>query len=193
MNAHGLRSLSIAITALALLSVFLLREAKATTFDITGSFSSQCIPPGCVNTTSVTQNFSGQLTISGGSVTSAELTSPGFSTMDQLVPFQGIAVGNLYFFDVTDGHSADFELIFSVPDPTNLDSYTGGAIFQSTTLNICSTDPCDFLQSIAHDYVNASGTITATPLPAALPLFATGLGGLGLLGWRRKRKAQAVA
>jgi hypothetical protein len=32
----------------------------------------------------------------------------------------------------------------------------------------------------------------ATPLPAALPLFATGLGGLGLLGWRRKRKAQAV-
>jgi hypothetical protein len=31
-----------------------------------------------------------------------------------------------------------------------------------------------------------------TPLPAALPLFATGLGGLGLLSWRRKRKAQAA-
>jgi hypothetical protein len=29
------------------------------------------------------------------------------------------------------------------------------------------------------------------PLPATLPLFATGIGGLGLLGWRRKRKAQA--
>ena len=28
-----------------------------------------------------------------------------------------------------------------------------------------------------------------TPLPATLPLFATGLGVLGLLGWRRKRKA----
>ena len=27
------------------------------------------------------------------------------------------------------------------------------------------------------------------PLPAALPLFATGLGVLGLLGWRRRRKA----
>jgi hypothetical protein len=26
------------------------------------------------------------------------------------------------------------------------------------------------------------------PLPAALPLFVSGLGGLGLLGWRRKRK-----
>jgi hypothetical protein len=32
---------------------------------------------------------------------------------------------------------------------------------------------------------------TNTPVPAALPLFVTGLGGLGLLGWRRKRKAQA--
>jgi hypothetical protein len=32
----------------------------------------------------------------------------------------------------------------------------------------------------------------ATPLPAALPLFATGLGGFGLLGWCRKRKAQAA-
>jgi LPXTG-motif cell wall-anchored protein len=29
------------------------------------------------------------------------------------------------------------------------------------------------------------------PVAAALPLFATGIGGLGLLGWRRKRKAQA--
>jgi hypothetical protein len=36
------------------------------------------------------------------------------------------------------------------------------------------------------------GAIAPTPIPATLPLFATGLGGLGLLGWRRKRKAQAV-
>jgi hypothetical protein len=30
--------------------------------------------------------------------------------------------------------------------------------------------------------------VTATPLPAALPLFATGLGAMGLFNWRRKRK-----
>jgi PEP-CTERM motif len=41
--------------------------------------------------------------------------------------------------------------------------------------------------SVTYDYT------PATPLPATLPLFATGLGGLGLLGWRRKRKAQATA
>lgn len=35
--------------------------------------------------------------------------------------------------------------------------------------------------------------IGQTPLPAAFPLFATGLGAMGLLGWRRKRKAQAAA
>jgi LPXTG-motif cell wall-anchored protein len=35
---------------------------------------------------------------------------------------------------------------------------------------------------------------TSTPLLAALPLFVTGLGGLSLLGWRRKRKnATAIA
>jgi hypothetical protein len=38
-----------------------------------------------------------------------------------------------------------------------------------------------------------TSTLGATPLPAALPLFATGLGALGLLARRRKRKAVAVA
>jgi len=32
-----------------------------------------------------------------------------------------------------------------------------------------------------------------TPIPAALPLFATGLGAMGLFGWRRKRKAPPAA
>ena len=37
---------------------------------------------------------------------------------------------------------------------------------------------------------DASGTyyLDETPLPAALPLFASGLGAMGLFGWRRKRK-----
>jgi hypothetical protein len=35
--------------------------------------------------------------------------------------------------------------------------------------------------------------LVVTPLPAAFPLFATGLGAFGLLGWRRKRKAVAIA
>ena len=54
--------------------------------------------------------------------------------------------------------------------------------------------------SIARE-LNAAGAdsytqnfiVSQTPLPAALPLFATGIAALGLLGWRRKRKAQAGA
>ena len=33
--------------------------------------------------------------------------------------------------------------------------------------------------------------VSAAPLPAAVLLFATGLGGMGLLGWLRKRKSAA--
>ncbi len=36
-------------------------------------------------------------------------------------------------------------------------------------------------------------TVAATPLPAALPLFAGGLGLIGMIGLRKKRKAVATA
>lgn len=51
------------------------------------------------------------------------------------------------------------------------------------------------LQAIALDNLNVQlSAPNAVPLPAALPLFATGVGALGLLGWRRKRKnAAAIA
>jgi hypothetical protein len=51
--------------------------------------------------------------------------------------------------------------------------------------------PVGYTLDISPDIGNAP--LSSTPLPAALPLFATGIGGLGLLGWRRKRNAQAVA
>ena len=53
-------------------------------------------------------------------------------------------------------------------------SVGGGWIFQSAGLLISS-----------------ASQLSQTPLPAALPLFVTGLGALGLLGWRRKRKQAA--
>jgi microcystin-dependent protein len=42
----------------------------------------------------------------------------------------------------------------------------------------------------AHDH-SLPQTLPGTPLPGALPLFATGLGVLGLLSWRRRRKTAA--
>jgi hypothetical protein len=41
-----------------------------------------------------------------------------------------------------------------------------------------------------NSFVIDVGPTAATPLLAGLPLFATGLGALGLLGWFRKRQAR---
>jgi hypothetical protein len=43
-----------------------------------------------------------------------------------------------------------------------------------------------------HVVVSRPHGAPATPLPSTLSLFATGLGLLGLLGWRRKRRAPAI-
>jgi hypothetical protein len=47
-------------------------------------------------------------------------------------------------------------------------------------------------EGFSFDYSIRGIDPVATPLPTSLPLFATGLVGLGLLGWRRKRKAVAA-
>jgi hypothetical protein len=46
------------------------------------------------------------------------------------------------------------------------------------------------LSSVPGDAIIQASLVPSVPLPSALPLFATGLGALGLLGWRRKRKIQ---
>jgi hypothetical protein len=44
----------------------------------------------------------------------------------------------------------------------------------------------------AFEYAFVTGSVAKTPIPAAWPLFATGLGALGMFGWRRKRKASGT-
>jgi hypothetical protein len=69
------------------------------------------------------------------------------------------------------------------PDELVVSSVTVRLLFQfsfSTDFQIGWSGPFDY-----------SAPVRPTPLPAALPLFAGGLGTLGLLGWRRKRKAAA--
>jgi hypothetical protein len=61
----------------------------------------------------------------------------------------------------------------------------------SVTYLTFTSNPFTF-QQVAINQVTIDAP-AATPLPATLPLFAGGLGALALLGWRRKRKAQAAA
>ena len=72
-----------------------------------------------------------------------------------------------------------------------------GAANPSAIYTLSATDGSGtFLTNVSGANTNfwglAPDNVSAAPLPAALPLFATGLGAMGLLGWWRKRKAQAV-
>jgi hypothetical protein len=87
-------------------------------------------------------------------------------------------------------------------DTVGLEIEAGGAGGNSSDFNggMASADPYIYIDpnfADAGDYSievspNIGNGVPSTPLPAALPLFATGLGGLGLLGWRRKRKNAAA-
>jgi hypothetical protein len=81
--------------------------------------------------------------------------------------------------------------------PDSLIGYLGGPLCSVSTP--CGPDQQGnfwigtYRPTISSGHVFESGQLTAEiPLPATLPLFATGIGVLGLLGWRRKRKAHAV-
>jgi hypothetical protein len=77
--------------------------------------------------------------------------------------------------------------------------WTGSDTSLWTGINIDGDAPCPSPPDSTCHFVTlvtaseAGGGIGTVPLPAALPLFATGLGALGLLGWRRKKKAAALA
>ena len=68
---------------------------------------------------------------------------------------------------ITDTVSADGSMVTL--------NWTGGLVSMGVTNTFAAT-------------FAGSTVVPSVPLPAALPLFATGLGALGLLGWRRKRK-----
>jgi hypothetical protein len=67
------------------------------------------------------------------------------------------------------------------------------AISASTLISLLGTNSGGVQEYIGLDNVSLVDTgVSATPLPAALPLFASGIAAMGLFGWRRKRKNAAV-
>jgi hypothetical protein len=109
------------------------------------------------------------------------VTAPGSGPDGQSFNFDLTATSGLTLLNVGEAFSsfmrffaADLCPVSAVATQCDTDATTGGSVtFYAYTLRGGSNSP------------------EPTPLPAALPLFATGLGALGLLGWRRKRKAAA--
>jgi hypothetical protein len=71
----------------------------------------------------------------------------------------------------------------------SLDFPIGTAVFVLPE-GVTANAPGSFVTNNIFSPPDAAGT---TPVPAALPLFATGLGALGLLGWRKKKAAASAS
>jgi len=135
---------------------------------------------------------------------------PGYGITN---PFASIQAGGFALYNF-DGPENSFSMLWGSPDAFNtLSFYSGVNGAGSVLLTLTGSDMLiqtfghdllqidfgdQFFQSVllttsanAFEYTNmqASDPVLATPIPPALPLFATGLSALGLLGWRRKRKA----
>ena len=137
----------------------------------------------------------GVLTGGDGSVTGQEV----LFNVKFIAPFT-LPADHYFFVPQVELASGDF-LWLSAPRPivppgtpfppgfTDLQSWTRDMMLDPDWLRIGQ----DIVGGTPFPTFNAAFTLdgVATPLPGALPLFATGLAALGLLGWRRKRKAAA--
>ena len=160
----------------------------ATTFDVSGTFATGTLG-GTIN-----------IDVTNNTVTSADVTASGtspatigpFTIIDNVVEYPSPPTANLLYIALSDAPSNFDTLVLFLPTST-LTGYSGGELCSATYT--CSLSAQTYLEpagttGLFEDLT--SGSLTATPLPAALPLFATGLGAIGLIGWRRKRRNAAT-
>lgn len=110
-------------------------------------------------------------TVAGGVLTAEDFVASSNVIITDSPPFEG-----------------DWSLVLGAFGPKEMSLSNG------STPPSCAQPCADFQDNILSQ---SGATFTplsggATPIPAALPLFATGLGALGLFGWRRKRKNTAA-
>jgi hypothetical protein len=109
-------------------------------------------------------------------------------------PFDAIATADAIFYNTFAVTGGVIQTYFFAANHAYQPGGTGG-----WQLCFSYNQQCQALAYLSDGTNTVSGSqivfsqVTTTPLPTSLPLFATALGALGLLGWRRKRKAQALA
>jgi hypothetical protein len=142
-----------------------------TTFDVEGTFS-----------TPVT--FSGTLTVdvTVGTVTAVDIVVPGFSDFTSVALSQP-SVGWLLESLNSDSFLLGFDFTTS-PNPASLIGFIGGTITDGVLFSQPPGNQCGRGEVCL---TILSGSLTPTPLPPSLALFASVIGLLGLgLAWRRR-------
>jgi hypothetical protein len=174
--------LFVAAVVAALAEVHSPGAARATTLDITITFE-----PNTVNTYSYSFDISQTPTL-----TPCPSCAPTvFEVVVSDVSYNGgPATGtDTLYYDTDPGYNANYAVKDGLACPDGCVGYPTPTLFSGTTLATGTSSLFTYSTNYAVTY-----TATAvTPLPLTFPLFATGLGVMGLLGWRRKRKAQAAA
>jgi hypothetical protein len=149
------------------------------------------VPVNIVGSGSVTANASNSIAVlyfSGPFVGTIQLGSAcQFSDCSGFNNHSAFAVNSNQIVTANPNQAYSLELVLSLSvNSSSLGTSDFSSGFVDPTVAI---DPLFLLQNPGFSLefsLNAGNTPLATPLPGALPLFATGLGGLVLLGRRRK-------
>ena len=125
------------------------------------------------------------------------LTAGATYTISYVDILQGFPTGDstpVIDFDVALGTHVFHETADPTVTAVTL-SFVAGASELGALLGFGTTTAVDTVHGpvISDIKVTENLAVSTTPLPAALPLFATGLGAVGLLARRRKRKAARAA
>jgi hypothetical protein len=179
--------------------------ANAAVFDVSGTFYTYTTPVspitlgGTITINTATGSLDGaDLTVSGYAVPFTDII-PSLSTAFSSSPYSFWQV-SAFTPDLLLGLEVVLETSSKPPPSPTLIGYAGGipGIFLDSydgkfdIIRPLASCGGDFAYPTPCGSASERPPIATTPLPAALPLFATGLGALGLFGWSRKRTNNAA-
>jgi hypothetical protein len=190
-----------ALSVAAVLAAAFHTPALATTYNYVGNPFTSNDAPG------VGSNVTGTVTF--------DFDTSGFTGQLHQVDVSNLVMtSGIYSFNLTTSANTQFDLTLGVITDWHVDSgtppfFTGYAVQALGLLGAGGFEQDDVLFYTAGQYFGPGAFVScndgcvqhgwteaapsATPLPAALPLFASGLGALGFARWRRKRKVVLAA